>query len=288
MATAIDLNFFPYLFLLISVIACGTTPARVAWILFGIASVVALLLQRIQPLGLAWLLMSGLSLWATTHVSLQIWLRWIGCAAFLILAIAMSNHVLPGFSNLLVFDKVQFSSDSAPFSMYLNFDKMAVGFFIFLFLLKSHDKKLWDEGNFIFSSKVLALLVIVMLPLAVASQYVKFDPKLPSGAWLWALNNLFFVAFAEEALFRGFIQGGLTKVVPNTSLWKWVPLFVASIFFGLAHYRGGVPYILLALVAGLFYGYAYQKTKSLEAAMYVHFGLNLIHFLLFSYPALQD
>ncbi len=42
----------------------------------------------------------------------------------------------------------------------------------------------------------------------------------------------------------------------------------------------------LATIAGLFYGYAYWKTNRLEASILVHFGLNLIHFVAFSYPAL--
>lgn len=281
------IDFVPYLLLLISVIACWMTSVRTSLIWFGVSMIAAVALQRVQLLGVVWLLLSGLSLWAPTYFSLVKWQRGIGLALFLFLAVALSNHMLPGFDNPLVFDKVRFSPDSAPFSMYLNFDKTAVGILVFLFLLKGHNHSLWERRNFSLSLKMLALLVVIMLPLAVATHYVKFDAKFPQGTWIWVLNNLFFVAFAEEALFRGLIQGGLAKVVPSSALWKWVPLLTASVFFGLAHYRGGIPYVLLAGVAGLFYGYTYQKTKSLEAAMLVHFGLNCVHFLFFSYPALQ-
>jgi membrane protease YdiL (CAAX protease family) len=121
---------------------------------------------------------------------------------------------------------------------------------------------------------------------ALATHYVRIDPKLPPQTRLWALDNLFFVCFAEEALFRGLIQGGLTKLAPSTSQWKWLPLVVSSMLFGIDHYEGGLRYILLAAFAGVFYGHAYWKTNKIQSSIFVHFGLNLTHFLLFSYPSM--
>ena len=102
------------------------------------------------------------------------------------------------------------------------------------------------------------------------------------------LNNLFFVCLAEEALFRGFIQNGFTRLFPKTPFFSYASIAVAAVLFGLAHYKGGPIYVALAAVAGLFYGFAYQKTNRLDAAVLVHFGFNTIHFLLFSYPNLQS
>jgi CAAX protease family protein len=148
-------------------------------------------------------------------------------------------------------------------------------------------QELFDQKHLFFALKMLGLLAVIMLPLALAAHYVRIDPKIPSGAFLWALNNLFFVSFAEEAIFRGFIQGGMSRVVVRSSYGRWLPLVLGSLTFGLAHYQGGLAYMCLATVAGLFYGYTYQITRSLEAAMLVHFCLNLIHFLFFSYPSLK-
>jgi membrane protease YdiL (CAAX protease family) len=125
-----------------------------------------------------------------------------------------------------------------------------------------------------------------MLPTALAIHYVRIDTKLPSQTWLWALNNLFFVCVAEESLFRGLIQSRLTKLVSQSSRWKWLPLAISSLLFGLDHYEGGITYILLAAIAGLFYGYTYWKTKKIETSISVHFGFNLTHFLFFSYPSM--
>ena len=87
---------------------------------------------------------------------------------------------------------------------------------------------------------MLGLLAAIILPLALTTHYVRFDPKIPSGAFLWILNNLFFVTFAEEAFFRGFIQGGLSKLAARSNYSRWLPLIVSSLTFGLAHYQGGL------------------------------------------------
>ena len=65
---------------------------------------------------------------------------------------------------------------------------------------------------------------------------------------------------------------------------SWI---IASILFGLAHLPGGWVYACFAAVAGLFYGYAYLKTQNIEASIIVHFAVNAIHFLAFTYPSLR-
>jgi membrane protease YdiL (CAAX protease family) len=109
--------------------------------------------------------------------------------------------------------------------------------------------------------------------------YIKMDLKFPSTTFLWCINNLIFVCIAEETLFRGYIQTYLSLYAG-----KYLALLIASIGFGLLHYQGGITYILLSFVAGLFYGFSYLQTGSIEAPILCHFGLNLIHFLFFSYP----
>jgi membrane protease YdiL (CAAX protease family) len=279
-----DTNLLTYFFLLITVLICWTSSFLVGLIALALSSLAGLLLHRIQPIGLIWILLAGINIWIASDAAFSRWLRWTAMGIFLFMAIALSNHVLPGFNNLIVFDKIQFSSDSAPFTMYLNFDKTVVGIFIYIFLLKKPESVSWQKKDSFFTIKTFAILVAFMLPVALATHYVRIDPKLPPQTWLWALNNLFFVCVAEESLFRGLIQGGLTNLA--FSRWRWLPLVLSSLLFGLDHYEGGLPYILLAALAGVFYGYTYWKTDKIQSSILVHFGLNLTHFLLFSYPSL--
>jgi membrane protease YdiL (CAAX protease family) len=101
------------------------------------------------------------------------------------------------------------------------------------------------------------------------------------------LVNLFFTCVAEEALFRGFLQNQLTQLLSQWTYGSTISLILTSILFGLVHFPGGWSYVFLATVAGLFYGYAYFKAQKIEASIWVHFLVNAIHFLAFTYPALK-
>ncbi len=196
----------------------------------------------------------------------------------------MSLHLMPGIYNLLIFDRVRFSEDSLPFTMYVNLDKTVAGLFAYQFFVLPYQAERFRREHFMVVVKSLAVVCALLLPLALFTGYVRLDFKFPEETWVWAANNLFLVCMAEECLFRGLIQGGLERRFPK--LPAAVSIGTATVLFGIAHFQGGLTYIALASVAGLVYGYAYWKTKRIEAAMLVHFGLNLVHFLAFSYPAL--
>lgn len=66
----------------------------------------------------------------------------------------------------------------------------------------------------------------------------------------------------------------------------YLALLIAAILFGLAHYAGGTKYMILTTVAGISYGWVYLTAKRIEESILTHFGLNLTHFLFFTYPAL--
>ena len=62
---------------------------------------------------------------------------------------------------------------------------------------------------------------------------------------------------------------------------------VSSILFGFAHFAGGLQYILLATIAGGFYALAYLRAgRFVASSVLTHFWVNLLHILLFTYPAL--
>ena len=56
--------------------------------------------------------------------------------------------------------------------------------------------------------------------------------------------------------------------------------------FGSAHVGGGWTYVGLAAIAGIGYGWIYAATGAIGASILAHTGLNLLHLLFFSYPAL--
>lgn len=209
-----------------------------------------------------------------------------GCVAFF-LSLGLGFHKLPGFSNWLLFPQIQFSSDAMPVAWYVNFDKpwmgiLIIGYGFSRIGLLSVWKRLFQD--------VIAIVLgsgLCLIGMCVLLHYVKWDPKLTEWTLPWLLMNVSLVCVSEEAFFRGFIQKSLSLFFGGSARAEKTAWVLASIGFGLAHLRGGYGYSFYATIAGLFYGYAFLKTKRIEASILVHFFVNALHFLMFTYPALK-
>ena len=98
---------------------------------------------------------------------------------------------------------------------------------------------------------------------------------------LFALGILFFTAWPEEFLFRGLLQNLFSRTLKN----HWAGLIVASLIFGLSHiFHAPYPnwkYVLLATIAGLFYGHAWMRTGSLLPGALVHALVDISWHVLF-------
>jgi len=210
----------------------------------------------------------------------------LSVAGILALGLLLGMHALPGFHNFLLLDKVVLSSGAAPYTLYLNFDKTLVGVLILGLchpLLLRHAKG-WAEA-LRRTTPIVPIHIALVAAGAAAIGYLTWQPKWVPIFWLWAVVNLFFVCLSEEAFFRGFIQRELSTALRGTRSGNVIAIVVSAGLFGLAHFGGGVSYVVLATAAGLGYAIVYHRTKSIEMSMLAHFALNTIHFLLFTYPA---
>ncbi len=128
----------------------------------------------------------------------------------------------------------------------------------------------------------LLAFACIAIPLGVKLRFIAFDVQ-----WAhWktepalALGILFFTAWPEEFLFRGLLQNCLSRAMDN-DLAGWV---FASVLFGFSHItNGGFPnwrYVLLASIAGFFYGWTWRRTNSIFASAIVHGAVDVLwHFL---------
>jgi membrane protease YdiL (CAAX protease family) len=205
----------------------------------------------------------------------------IGLAKLCLVAIsaALMLHLMPGFHNLQVLNAVQVSRMAPPYSLFLNFDKALVGLFILGFgpALIARREDWMRAFSEVASTGLLFILMLGVLALGLG--LVHLDAKFPAYGLLWAVSNLLILCVAEEAFYRGLIQRQLRAQLP-----AWAAIGVSSLVFGLAHYPGGMTYVLLATIAGVGYGWIYEKSGYIEASILTHFALNLTHFLLFTYP----
>lgn len=206
----------------------------------------------------------------------------IGHLLFIALAVGLASHWLPGFLNARAIAAVRFSPDAAPFSMFLNLDKSLIGFWIVLACPWVIYRATAARSAAVTASTFIITTLICMVT-AVSLGVLAWTPKWPEQSGIWIFNNLLLVTLTEELLFRGYIQGGLTRLLKRMPYHDGLAIALASTIFGLAHFGAGWQWVLLAGLAGIGYGIAY-RLGGLTAAVLTHFGLNLIHFSLFTYP----
>ena len=212
------------------------------------------------------------------------WVRYLGHGLFIVLALGLAMHWLPGFYNGRGIAPQRFTDDAVPFSMYLNQDKPLIGFWLLLacpWIVGRRSLRLSVQAT----ALGLALSAVLALGGAMLLGMIHWAPKWPDHAWMWVLNNLLLVTLVEEALFRGYIQGGLSRRFKHMAQGENLALLLASLLFGLVHAGAGWQWVLLSGLAGLGYGLAY-RFGGLGAAIATHFLLNLLHFALFTYPML--
>ncbi|MBI6702234.1 CPBP family intramembrane glutamic endopeptidase [Pseudomonas viridiflava] len=210
------------------------------------------------------------------------YLRAFGHGLFILTAVALALHVLPGFNNAKVIDAARFSPDAAPFTLYLNLDKPLVGFWLLLAC-----PWILSAVAFIHSLKVGVLALVVTsafcMTAAVVLGVIGWAPKWPAQSTVWWVNNLLLVTVTEELFFRAYLQNGLQNWFGHAKFATPLAIAITASLFGLSHFGAGWEWVLLAAIAGVGYGVAF-RFGGLPAAVISHFGLNLVHFGLFTYP----
>lgn len=232
-----------------------------------------------------WIALLGAIAWL--HGTRAGWQRLATGVAFALFAVALGLVLLPGFPRTVVVENVVLSPGAMPYTLGLGFAKVVTGIFILAFLLPERVRS-WRELGQVLAriAPVFVVTIAVVMALALALGYVRYDPKWTPLFFTWALANLFFTCFSEEAFFRGFLQRELARIGRSPRVAAGLGIAISALLFGLAHFGGGWKYALAATLAGAGYGIAYQRTQRIEGAMAVHFGLNALHFLFFTYPAL--
>ncbi|MGD1062972.1 MAG: CPBP family intramembrane glutamic endopeptidase [Terracidiphilus sp.] len=94
-----------------------------------------------------------------------------------------------------------------------------------------------------------------------------------AGAWFF---TFFFIAVPEELFFRGWLQNLLEK-----RLGRYGALFVTACLFGLAHFNKRAAhfnwqYVLMAALAGIFYGRAWRAQRRVGASAVTHATVDAI------------
>lgn len=286
------IEFIPFLFLSISLLSLflrNKQPftLRNAWLIsLFLAFTSAFILGQIQLIAILTTLIAYGLAWSANNLKYPLLWRWFSGILFILTSLALGLHLMPGFNSLLVMQNISFTPNALPYNLYLNIDKTLIAIFILgLWYQRPVNIQPWPSAGRSLLW-MLPLLILSVIVVALLSGHIKFEPKIIDGLWLWMWANLFFTCTAEEAFFRGLIQQQLVNRLTFINNGKWFALIIASVLFGLAHIAGGWVYVFISTIAGLGYGLTYQVTGRIEASIIAHFSVNLIHILLFTYPAL--
>lgn len=128
----------------------------------------------------------------------------------------------------------------------------------------------WDDWKI--GLRELALFAPIVIVLGVVLGFIHPHKNLPgiSSALLRWVLIFFFTAVPEELFFRGWVQNFFERRVGRRAA-----LVIASIVFGLSHFNKRAAhfnwrYVILATIAGIFYGRAWREQRRVPASTITH------------------
>jgi len=187
---------------------------------------------------------------------------WADYLALLVVALIIEKHVfasawpIPGLSGL---EKLLFV-DVVLYEYLVVRTQLAIGFD---FRARATD--------FLVGLREFAYYAPVAIALGFALGFLHLHPITGNAAWVGAawLFTLFFVALPEEIFFRGILLNLLEKQIGTRAA-----LIVSSVVFGLAHFNKRAVfnwrYVILAAIAGVFYGRSYLANRRILSAGVTH------------------
>lgn len=258
------------------------------WLLLFIgASASGLLFGYLGPAAIAALSLFGCVAYLATQANAKRLQKIVFGAITAILALALAMHRLPGFNNPTILSNAQLSTDATIFTQYANFDKGSVG----LILLAFFCNRTSTISELLKLLKRTSLIAVAssscVIATAIAIGYVRPDLKLSWSIPIFLAINLLFTVIAEEAFFRGFLQDRLAASLHRFRFDGHISVVFSTVLFGIAHIGGGANYVLLAMMGGFGYAYAFFLFRRIEAPIFIHFALNTVHFIGFTYPHLK-
>jgi hypothetical protein len=84
-----DTNLLAYGFLLITVVICWASSSLVGMTALALSTLVGLVLHRIEPMGLVWIVLSGISISVTSNPAFPRWWRWTAMSIFLFMGVQL-------------------------------------------------------------------------------------------------------------------------------------------------------------------------------------------------------
>lgn len=264
------------LMLLFVCLSCALLHGPLRWTL-GFAALslaLAALEGLLTPIGLA-LAVGGLALSHAAAVAPAGTRRTLMYIAVMVLALAAGLHRLPGFAPHALHENL---GRTHARELFWHYDKGIAGLWLLMLVPRRSETRSGLPARALAVGVGAGISVVIVA--AWAAGLAQPDPRWqPALAW-WLAGNLFLSVIPEEALFRGVIQRELRRVLDHAQAAR----ALAALAFAAAHLPWGAGFAALALLAGWFYGWAYDAGRSLLPAVAAHWLLNAALVIGFASP----
>jgi membrane protease YdiL (CAAX protease family) len=137
-------------------------------------------------------------------------------------------------------------------------------------------------NDFLVGIREWAFFLPFALALGFATHFIRFIPRHPSASMIVGalLITFLLTAIPEELFFRGILQNLL-----EPRLGRNAALVLTACLFGLSHFHKGATfnwrYVMLATIAGIFYGRAWRSRRHLFASALTHTLVDVVWSLWF-------
>ncbi len=227
---------------------------------------------------------TALLVFALKRVDPGFW-QWVGWTVFIAVALALGFRATPFFSPVETVQMVEHLYRFPPEKAVL----MLLVPVMVLIPWSVYGQGKYSDRPWPVSLAILVGVLFVVTPIALATGFIEPGITDRSTPYLvyWLAYNLIYTCVLEESFFRGIVQTGFIRACSRTLspiVAQAVGIGGAAILFGIAHFGGGLIYVILATIAGVGYGLAYHLTGRLHCAVLVHFAVNAIQQLAFSGP----
>ena len=159
--------------------------------------------------------------------------------------------------------------------VYCSMFAIQVGIIVFFFVRRVDRTGYsfgWARGWTIVAVGGFLVAAVVIIPLSTLIHFTRFDARLarPVAVLPEMIGVFLFTAWGEEIFFRGLLQNALQRTFRN----EYAGWAAAAVVFGFSHIRHGhFPnwrYVFLATLAGIIYGFAWRRTKSMTVSATIH------------------
>lgn len=199
----------------------------------------------------------------------------------------MMQGIFLGFKDWKILINETISADAAPYTLNLDIAAAFTGLGLLLFGFKNiSSKRVFIDALTKSAPAMILCLVIIMLS-ALTVGIVQFEPKVPNFLLTWMLINLFVYSVSQEMVFRYFLLGSLLDILEGYRFAGLFGMLVCSAIYLTYLMPLTLGYAVAAFIASMFFSFVFVKTRKIEMSIILHFLLNLMHILLFTYPMLK-